>query len=644
VPQYLDPDVSYFTYDQGILANTYENLIWYNNSCSSCAIPWLAMNYTASANLATYNFTLRPNITFADGEPLNSTAIYFSLNRILIDDASSPVSLGTQAAWDIQNLENHSLSYVWGGPHNYTSSWVSQVLAQNFVQVTGPLTFTMHIENPNAAFPYLIAGTWAEILAPQYVMQHDLALWTQSSNDYTLPYPSPSGNETNQVNEYFDDWAATCQSGATPHGCAWTYLDTGDNGSLAGTGPYTIQSFNPSTNVIILSANPNYWGGPLSTKIQPAFTTVKYVYVPDVSTRELDLQNAANAGQAMIIDLPSTNLYDIASRTDWLSNGTLTSVTNGVSVDGPFTEWGLNFVDFPMNVTNLFTGILDKFQPFADLRMRLAFSDTVNMSQINADVNNNLGQVAENVNPPGFPPAGSYNTSISPAYSYNLTNAQNLLLQAMENPITSFSFENGTAAPAGFFNNTFGCSAAALSANGGTCASPVPQTLQLTYGIGDAVGQAVLTQIATAINNISTSYNMGLTLSVVPLPFGQLITEFESGTVSIYASEIFSDYGWATNNLGWMYPASGGESGPGGWNITTLNNLNAQANLATAQNNVSGVVAASDAMNEYANQADMYLWEVWPAAVTVLTSNIGGYYYNDGLYGNTMFSTLYPVS
>ena len=55
------------------------------------------------------NFTLRSGIKFADGEDLNSTAVYFSLNKLVITDNAAPTSFGTQGSWILQQLLNTSL-------------------------------------------------------------------------------------------------------------------------------------------------------------------------------------------------------------------------------------------------------------------------------------------------------------------------------------------------------------------------------------------------------------------------------------------------------------------------------------------------------------------------------------------------------
>jgi ABC-type transport system substrate-binding protein len=651
-PEYLDPGVSYFSYDYNILQNVYEPLLYYNGSCSTCVIPWLAQSYTTSSDLKTYNFTLRSGITFADGEPLNSTAVYFSLNRLLLFDGSTPKAHGTQASWLLWQLINNSLSStLCGCTIKYGSSYVNETLAENFVQITGPLTFTIHVNNPTSAVPYLLAGQWANILAPNYVMQHDLALWNKSSTGYTLPYPKLSGSLMRKIKEYFMDLSATCNASTTKNGCGDTYLNTSAQGSLAGTGPYTIVSNDVTKNIITLKARQDYWGGPYQysngQKIVPKITTVVFKYVPDQTTREIDLQNAARSGQAMAIDVANTNLYDVVDRRAWLTNNTLVSVIPGVSVYGPYTLYSTLFDPFNTNVSNPLTGQYYKFQPFADIRFRKAFADSVNMTAIWLTIDNKIDKVAINVVPPGLPPEGSYNSNIKPIYSYNPVEAQNLLLDAMMHPITRFNFENGTTAPPGLFNNTFGCKQ--LNSNG-QCSNPVPQTISLYFSTGDTVDEAIFNQIAATINNISATYNMGLTVTVTPLPSGQLLSEaFASHTAFyMYALGWIDDYPWVLDFLGPMYAPNQAYPGPDGWNLPVMQNLYNQAVKATQNGNVSGLVAVSNKMNQIANQEVMYLWTFYSSNFITMTSNVKGFFFNPSLstaggggVGPEYFATLY---
>jgi len=615
-------------------AATYENLLWYNGTSSTQLIPWLAQSYTVSADLKTYNFTLRSGITFADGEPLNSSAVYFSLNRVLVIDASTPSGHGTQFAADFQNLLNTSLaSALCGCQIKYSQAFVNQVLAENFVQITGPMTFSIHLQTPSNFFPYILSNyNFGWIISPEYVMQHDLSLWNQSSTGYTLPYPTLNGNLSNQIYEYYLDEVATCNGGITPNGCATTYLDGSYQGSMAGTGPYVISSFSQSSNDLAFQINSHYWGGPYQfmggKKISPEFTTVKMNYVPNINTREIDLQNAAKSGQAMAIDVPNNNIYDVANRNAWLSNGTLVSTIPGVTIFGPLAVVGTNFVPFAENVTNPLAGGFYVFQPFADQRIRLAFADSVNMTAINEVYNNNLGGLALNVVPPPVAPNGIYNSSVAPIYSYNLTVTQDLLLQAMMQPLTHFTFVNGTAAPANVFNNTFGC--ASLGSNG-QCAHPVQRSVTLTYDAGDTFYSAIFTNIADVINNISSTYNMGLTVQIQPVPDGQMLTQGLSDELYSSYQTWVVDYPWASNILGAVLAPGHFTAASDGWNLTRMSELYKQDLAADASNNVTGLIKVSNAMNELANQAVEYLWVNHPETVAIMTSNIKGFSYNPAL-------------
>jgi hypothetical protein len=468
-------------------------------------------------------------------------------------------------------------------------------------------------------------------VAPDWVMQHDLALWSQSSLGYTLPYPTLSGNLTQMMGQYFDDYSATCNAGATPKGCAATYMDSSTSGSLAGTGPYTIQSVDTASNVITLQANPNYWGGPNGT-IHAQIPTVIYKYVPDQTTREIDLSNAAASGQAMVIDVATTNIYDVANRAAWLTQGKLEPSVSGVSIYGPYTQYATYFIPLDTNVTNPFTGTYYSFQPFADLRLRQAVADAVNLSLIDQQVNNNLGTVANEVEPPGIPPSGAYNPSLKPGYSYSPGQVQTLLLSAMEHPITQFKFENGTAAPPGLFNNTFGC---AQLGSSNTCTHPVPQSLSLVYAEGDTVDQAIMGQIAQTLNNVSATYNMGLTVSTTPLPCGQMTTEAFSGQVYGWAEACFGwfdDYPWSLDFLGPILSPGGIYTSPGGWNLAQMGTYWDEAQAASASGNTAGVVTATNSMATLSNNDVSDIWTFYPDIYMVMTSNVHGFFFNPAIY------------
>jgi ABC-type transport system substrate-binding protein len=627
--QFLDPQVSYDIFGASVEQNVYESLLWFNGTNGQDVVPWLAQSYSISTDQKSLTATLRSGIKFADGETLNSTDVYFSYNRLLVFDGSSPVGHGTQASWIMQQLLNTSLSTtLCSCSQTYGNSYVQAVIKENFVQITGPSTVTLHIMNPQGALPYLLSNLWANIVAPDFVMQHDIALWSTPSLGYHLPYPTLSGNVTQKMIQYFDDFQSTCDS----KGCAATYLDSSQQGSLAGTGPYTIQSVDTTANVITMKANPTYWGGPAGTN-KAHIPTVVVKFVPDQTTREIDLKNAAQSnGQAMVIDVANTNVYDVADRNSWLSNGKLVSTISGVSIYGPFTQYATVFIPLDTNVTNAFTGTFYKFQPFADLRFRTAVGDSVNLTVMNQNYNNNIGKVANEVIPPGIPPNGAYSASIKPTYSFNPDSVQSLLLGAMQHPLTHFNYENGTAAKAGTFDNTFGC--AALNGQG-RCDHPTPQSISLIYATGDIVDQQILTQIASTMNNVSVTYNMGLTVQVTPLPSGQMTSEAFAGQVYAWAEAPFGwydDYPWSMDFLGPILSPGGIYTAPGGWNLKQMGDLWAQAQAANAKGDSAGVAAASNAMATLGNKMVMDIWTFYPEAYIVMTSNVHGFYFNPAIY------------
>ncbi len=199
----------------------------------------------------------------------------------------------------------------------------------------------------------------------------------------------------------------------------------------------------------------------------------------------------------------------------------------------------------------------------------------------------------------------------------------------MESPLTTFTFTNGTVAPSGVFNNAFGCSAAALQSNGGICKNPVPQSIALTYDQGFQEADAtIMEQIASAINNISSTYNMGLTVSVEPAALGFFYTQLAQGHLYMFNDVWGADYPWVTDFLNPFFTPSGFYSSGGSWNIPYLAQLYQQAVAATADGNVSGVIKASNAMNIYANQAVMYIWSENSADYYVMSSNVHGYFFN----------------
>jgi len=629
-------------WDIAISGNTNEELLWYNGTCGTCVIPWLASNYTHSADYKTWDFTLRQGITFQDGEQLNSSSVYFALNRAIVDDSSAYFGHGVGFTWEIQQFLNNSLnSALCGCVETYNAAFVKAVLAENFVQITGPYTFQLNFQTGFSGIPYLLAAdNFADIVAPGFTMTHDVAFWQLPSKNYTLPYKTLSGNATQQYIQYYDDLMATCNAGATPSGCATSYHGVapaqgaaGYNGPVMdGTGPYYITGWDQTTGVVTLKANTNYWGGAWPTKVKPYFQTIIVKAVGDSTTRVLDLTAAASSGQAMVIDTDLGGVQSLINRNAWLDSKTMQSVIPGVTINGPNPVSEVNFFSIADNNTNPFTGKYLVFQPWSDVRFRQAIGDSVNISAINQADNLGLALQVDSPVSPAYNPAGSYNTSTVPGYSYNPDQSAKLLLSMMTSPTTHFTFYNGTKAAPGFFNNTFGCNPLPAA---GKCTNPVTQTIQLQADPSRAYDTAITSAIVESMNNISAAYNLGLDFEVQSLSTAQIGTY----QYSVYGSMAFCwDGGWPM-----FYPyvldALGGTASQAaaGYpfidrdNVTALNNLYEASFTAATDGNTTGFLHLTWQIEQYLNNQAYYIIEGEPEYITATTSNVHGYFFNPSL-------------
>jgi ABC-type transport system substrate-binding protein len=593
--QWLDPAVSYYQFDWEVDNNVYEKLLWYNGASSTDIIPWLAESYQKNSPTQ-YTFKLRQGITFQDGTPFNAQAVWFSLNRLLIIDGTSGVGdPGTQSAWMIQQLLDMGLS-AWFTPNQaHDPEWVQKVLAQNFVEIVDPYTININILSPTTQFEYLMALEAADIVSPSFVVSHDFPSACKTT---------ACGSDEIDYTAYFNHIAG--------HGeVEMNYLNLPDKGAKPGTGPYYIDSVNPTTYEVVLKADPNYWGGPPNWNGPPitvAIKTVDYRYVPDLATRILDMK----AGAASAIAVSSADIYSVADRDQWLNDGKLVSVIPGVTIYGPFAQPTTDWFNFITNVTDA-SGKVRSFQPFADLRFRLAVACSVDLNDANVNINNKLGEVALNLIPPGTAPEGSYNPSIKPIYTFNVTRAVELLADAQSHPITKFVDMNGHPYPAGTIDNSFG--------------PDKPHTIEMYVGAADILDQRILSAIASNLNQKVTR-TMGLTFVIVPVPGGAYYTLAAKHQIYMYWGGWVADYNHLLDWLGPMLLASGSYPAWNNFNYTALNDLYYQAIEADKRGDVQALIQINNQMETIANQEVIYMYLFVPSVFAVRTSFLQGYYYN----------------
>lgn len=609
--QWLDPHVSYYQYDYWILWHSVEMLVWYNKSSTTDIIPWLAESIT-KINDTCYEFKLREGITFQDGTPFNATAVWFSFNRLLIIDGTSATGVhGSQAAWILQQLvdPDGELFAGMGAEPTYDENWVRQVLDLNFVEIVDTYTVRLNLKTPTTQLLPILAGPWAGIISPTETVKKD---YEYHGWDFAAEQ-QPEYNFT----KYFVHMA----------GLGDTYFNVPEDGWTFGTGPYYVESVDPTTYTIILKAYDNYWGGPNNMNLPPPgkkrIETIEFIYQPSFTTRLLDLKQ----GKATGIQVASADLYQVVDKDTWLEHGILKSIIPGVEVYGPysqFTTWWLNFCT---NVTNP-DGSFRSWQPFADWRLRMAVACSINLTYANIYVNNRMGIIAYNIIPPGTYPEGSYNPDIKPIYSFNLTKAYELIQDAYEHPLTSAThdmyFYNGTKIPPGVVDNSF---------------SPDnPKVIEFYVQTGATTFQQILTTMAENLNAFSR--DLGLTFRVVIVPGGQQYTLASMHQVDAYVGGWIADYNHVLNWLGPMYYSVATYPSWNLWNITRLDQLYKEAIQADQEGNLTRLVEIANEMNRIANEMVMYM--VWwhPTAYYVRSSWLQGWWVNTN-YGVDLWSTMY---
>jgi len=615
--QWLDPHVSYYAFDYWTLWHSVEMLFWYERDNATKIIPWLAESYAVSDDGLHYNFTLRQDITFQDGTPFNATAVWFSLNRLLMMDGTTgdpdaPVH-GSQAAWMVIQLvdPNGILFSAMGASPSYDASWVNDVLALNFVEIIDNYKVKINIATPTTQFLPIMAGPWAGIVSPTEAITKDYEYsgWGTWDGNYTTYFINRAGDGD-------------------------TYFNVPDDGWTFGTGAYYVESVSPTTYKIVLKAYDDYWGGPNNINLPPAdkdrIETIEYVYQPSFTTRLLNLK----AGTVTAIQVPEVNIFSVIDEDKWLEDAELVSKVLGVTVHGVFPTFNTWWLDFCTNITNP-DGSFRSWQPFADPRLRLAAASAVNMTYANININYRLSVLADNIIPPGTAPAGSYNPDIKPVFSFDMDLANQSIHDAYNNPLISngsnLNYYNGTAIPAGYVDNSF--------------SSTNPKTIKLYVQTGADTFIKVLTTMADNLNSLSNARSgpgkLGLTWEVVLVPGGQQYTLASRHQIDSYMGGWIADYNHVINWMQPMYYSRGAYPSWNLWNITALDDLYKQAVAADEAGNMTELLRLNDEMNTLANELLMYM--VWWHDTEYFTRSswLQGWYHNANFGNIDLWSAMY---
>lgn len=440
----------------------------------------------------------------------------------------------------------------------------------------------------------MLAGEWADIVSPSFVVSHDFPSACKTTDcaadsiDYTAYFNHIAGHGEVEMN----------------------YLNLPKDGSKAGTGPYYIESANPTTYELVMKAAPSYWGGPKNWSGPPisvSLKTLDFLYVPSTSTRLLD----GKAGKATELDLSAADIYSVADRAQWLDNGNLVSVVPGLSLYGPYSSFITDWFSFLTNVTDS-SGSVRKFQPFADLRWRMAVADSINLTDAAINIANRLNQVPNQMIPPGTAPAGSYNPDIPVAYSFDLAKMKALIEDACANPLTNFVDMSGKPYPAGAIDNS--------------CNPKNPQTIEMFVGAADTTRTRMMATMAGRLNTVTRA--LGILFTIVPLPAGQRYTLASKHQIYFYTAGWVADYNHLLDWLGPMFLSTGTYLAWHNFNYPALDALVNDAIDADAKGDAQRLINDNNAIENFANQAVIYLYTDYPAIYWVESSFVQGFYYN----------------
>jgi ABC-type transport system substrate-binding protein len=491
-PDTLDPATDYETSGGAIIQNVYEPLVFFNGAKADAVVPWLAQSYDLSADGMTYTFHLRTGIKFTDGTPIDANAAWFSLMRVLImDDPDGPAWTMLQI---IRGGQNYSKSYNNAGPSapdgygdKYTKGELDDFLNAKPVEVIDPQTLAVHLEAPYAGWLFVMAFSVGSVVSPTAFKAH----WTAPTDGTPYVDGITCGDYHNELNL----WPAS---------------------NMVGSGPYILKSWDKATQTVILVRNENYWGGPLHRGIAPVPNVVIHG-IDDANTRLLDFK----AGTADIANIPVTGglIFQFIDKNTWFSQGKMVPLSSDFQafpqcppsqpVQGKclFPQFILDYIGFNEKLNGPDRKPL-AFQPFADVRIRKAFTLSFNRTAYIHEVVQDFAFPASQIIPPGM---FGYDPSIQPT-PYDPATAKKLLMDAGANPIkpeNAFSPKN-------------------------------PQTIEMSYNLGNTVRETAATILANTVNNFAS--DTGLYVRVSGMAWPQFLAAQRAKQLAAYFIGWVVDY------------------------------------------------------------------------------------------------------
>ncbi len=340
----------------------YDPIFNYNlTQTSAIPEPWLATGYTSDPTGQYWTITLRQGITFTDGTQFNATSLKNDLDNLVISNFFT--------APTFEAFMSGGLVYA---QSNHNAANQSIYIQHDGMKAISQYTLQVNLSKPEADFVSYLTGPGLGVFSV-----------------------SPS---------------AVAANGGVTVGVGNTWLNT----HSAGEGPYVLQSYDPATGTLVVTANPNWWGtSALGIKLPYYKVTVNVV--SNLATQELDIRS----GAANVISLPVTNVYDFANKTSWTSQGKLVSDVSGTNIFGPYVSSGYSLIGYNHAIKTS-SGALASVQPFQNQNLIEAIDESWNATSFIQQDLNGFGVVNGGVMLQGQIGYQSY----PPPFQYNLTAAK----------------------------------------------------------------------------------------------------------------------------------------------------------------------------------------------------------------------------
>jgi len=158
-PRFINPLLAVSDADRDLAALVYSGLV--RVTPKGDFIPDLAQEFTISADAKTYTFTLKPDLTFHDGEPLTTADVAFTISK-----AQDPlVKSVRRAAWEgvtVEVIDDQHIAFQLKQPYAaFLDNLTIGILPKHIWKDLNADTFSLARENiePVGSGPFAIAKT-----------------------------------------------------------------------------------------------------------------------------------------------------------------------------------------------------------------------------------------------------------------------------------------------------------------------------------------------------------------------------------------------------------------------------------------------------------------------------------------------------